>query len=272
MLTRYGSAVGARMIRRGDTTPGLKHLLAPVGYWRALEFTLAMEHGDFRAGQDILDIGSPKLLALYLADKIGATVHTTDIDDYFLADIERYRRATGVAADRLIAEVQDARRLSYDDDSFDRVVSISVLEHIGEEGDAAAAAEIARVLRPGGIAVITVPFSPEGRDVYLPVDEFYWADHAEDGQPGMAFFEHHYTEAELHERLIEPSGLTVATLGYLGERSDGGDKAPIYQRLPRAAAPLQPLLAKVLLRGPVSDWRELPAAHAALLVLTKPGA
>jgi SAM-dependent methyltransferase len=56
------------------------------------------------------------------------------------------------------ARWMDARRLSFDDASFDLVYSSAVFEHI--DGVEAAAAEIARVLRPGGTAWIGVHLYP----------------------------------------------------------------------------------------------------------------
>jgi SAM-dependent methyltransferase len=52
----------------------------------------------------------------------------------------------------------DLTRLPIADASFDVVTSLDTLEHI--EDDAAALAEIARVLRPGGYALLTVPAHP----------------------------------------------------------------------------------------------------------------
>jgi SAM-dependent methyltransferase len=49
----------------------------------------------------------------------------------------------------------DASRLPFDDASFDRVLMSEVLEHV--EDDAAALAEIRRVLRPGGVLALSVP-------------------------------------------------------------------------------------------------------------------
>jgi hypothetical protein len=59
------------------------------------------------------------------------------------------------------ADVQaDLTALPFADASFDRVIANHVLEHI--PGDSGAIAELARVLRPGGRAIIMVPFDPKG--------------------------------------------------------------------------------------------------------------
>jgi SAM-dependent methyltransferase len=49
----------------------------------------------------------------------------------------------------------DAARLPFASGSFDAVLALDVLEHLSD--DASAAAELHRVLVPGGVAVITVP-------------------------------------------------------------------------------------------------------------------
>jgi ubiquinone/menaquinone biosynthesis C-methylase UbiE len=64
--------------------------------------------------------------------------------------------------------MMDARSTGFRDRTFDQVVSISTLEHIGlacgisdKNGDAKALQEIFRVLKKGGSAIITVPYGRE---------------------------------------------------------------------------------------------------------------
>jgi len=66
--------------------------------------------------------------------------------------------------DRLVQSSVEA--LDFDDASFDVVISCDVLEHV--EDDAGAMRELARVLRPGGICVLT-----------LPAYKWLWSEHDE---------------------------------------------------------------------------------------------
>jgi len=53
--------------------------------------------------------------------------------------------------------VMDVRRLDFDDESFSALVSFEVLEHLDDQGQEQFISEVARVLRPGGIALISCP-------------------------------------------------------------------------------------------------------------------
>jgi SAM-dependent methyltransferase len=108
----------------------------------------------------VLDVGSPKMFGLYLASKTPVDLTLTDISDL---NVDEYRvmwkalqpRARG----QLLFSLEDARELHFPSSHFDVVYSMSVLEHIeGEQGDAAAIGELLRVLKPGGLLVLSVPF------------------------------------------------------------------------------------------------------------------
>jgi len=108
----------------------------------------------------ILDVGSPKLMGLYLAQTMPATVLLTDItslniDEYRVMWAALERRAAG----RALFALQDARSLPFRSSEFDVVYAMSVIEHIeSEDGDRQAVRELMRVLKPGGLLLVSVPF------------------------------------------------------------------------------------------------------------------
>lgn len=77
----------------------------------------------------------------------------------------------------------DIRDLPFADDSFDFLLSVHVLEHL--EDDRPALAEVARILRPGGRAVVMVPY-----DADLPATEE--GGHVASPKERMARFGHPY--------------------------------------------------------------------------------
>ncbi len=83
-----------------------------------------------------------------------------------MAELQSMRPAVGVdlsgtalefAAERGITGLvkADAQALPFADSSFSALVTLDTLEHV--PNDVEAAAEIARILRPGGVAIVNVP-------------------------------------------------------------------------------------------------------------------
>jgi SAM-dependent methyltransferase len=108
--------------------------------------------------------------------------------------------------------VGDLREAPFRDGFFDLVLCISTIEHVGrsaavygvgdsardDDGDLTAAAEIGRMVAPGGRALVSVPFGAEQR--------FDWMIQ--------------YDAARL-ERLVGASGIALAEARYFGYAPDG---------------------------------------------------
>lgn len=266
----YGRAVGARASLRGRMSKqAAKLLLKPVAYWRAVEYAMALRQLQPCAGERILDVSSPKLLALYLANRIGCSVVATDLDGSFIPEWAPFQQLLGIPEDRLEMRVEDARSLSFEAASFDAVYSISVLEHIPDGGDSEAVAELARVLRPGGRLFLTVPFAPAARDIYVDPSNFYWSHLTVKNEDGLAFFQRRYDEQSLHNRLVAPSRLRPVAITYHGDRILVRSEKEVVNYLPNVTGLVQPLLASLLVEGPRSDWQQLRKPLCATLLLEK---
>lgn len=116
--------------------------------------------------------------------------NTTDLAD--VATMFAAMRAEGEAPADTEAETVkgDALDMPFDDASFDRVIAAEIFEHLPH--DTAAMAELYRVLRPGGIAAVTVPsFLPE-RLCWALSEDYHTA---EGGHVRI------YTRAELQAKL-----------------------------------------------------------------------
>lgn len=213
----FSIATGFQTILRGQYKIGLKRFLYPIPYWRLPVFNIicdAMESNKFKT---VLDIGSPKLLSLFLAIEKHLDVYATDLQDnaifstwetyynYFLLK----KRSVG----KYIPSYEDARNLTYPNESFDIVYSISVLEHIPDTGDTLASIEISRVLKEGGIAIIEVPFALNEYNTFVRKD-IYNRKYNKD----PLFYERCYDENSLFRRIIEPSGLELKKIMIIAEK------------------------------------------------------
>jgi SAM-dependent methyltransferase len=148
-------------------------------------------------GDTVLDVGCGFGRHAYGAARVGARVVAADFAE---AELKEVRNTFGAmaAADEvseasLTGTVQaDGTRLPFADDAFDRVIAAEVLEHIPD--DAAALAELARVLRPGGTIAVTVPaWWPE--QVCWRLSDEYHAPFVEGGHVRI------YRRSELRSKL-----------------------------------------------------------------------
>jgi SAM-dependent methyltransferase len=270
MLFTYGMKLGMQSLLRGEgTREALKNIIVPVNYWRTVEYRFVLESLQPHKHDRILDIGSPKLLSVYLADKLQSEVFTTDIEPYFLADYEIFRKVRNIPQDRYHAAAMDGRHLQYGDNYFTKVYSISVLEHIPDHGDTECVREIARVLKPDGLCSITVPFSPTSRVEDKASDSFYWSGSSTNQADGRTFFQRRYSEEDLRSRLIQPSGLRLKELLFVGERIALPNLSEVGRLLHPILGPIHPAFSLLLHSQRTSDWKNLKHPLAALILLVK---
>lgn len=123
------------------------------------------ETGRLSEQTEALAVGAgDERIVFWLANRIGRVVATDIYGEGDFAEREgRHSMLIDPAShapfpyreDRLEVRWMDGRALEFSDESFDVVFSLSSIEHFGSPADIArAAAEVGRVLRPGGHAFI----------------------------------------------------------------------------------------------------------------------
>lgn len=121
----------------------------------------------------VLDAGAGRGTLAALLARAGYRVTALDESAAFVA-YARHRWARGPRRSVLVRG--DVLRLPFRPAAFQAGVCGEVLEHVAD--DSAAVAELARVLRPGGVLVVTVP---AGAGAYDWLDR--WAGHARRYEP-----------------------------------------------------------------------------------------
>lgn len=123
---------------------------------------LTVDFGKFPVGPGdrVLDLGCGAGRHAFEAYRRGAHVVAADLDLGELTPVMAMFGAMAAEGEAgapaaAAAVTADATNLPFPADAFDAVIAAEILEHVPR--DWRAIAEIARVLRPGGIAAITVP-------------------------------------------------------------------------------------------------------------------
>ncbi len=121
----------------------------------------------------ILDVGSAGSFFPLIVSSLGYDVTGCDIRPYKILNKVKFNNFTFLQKNICEHSLQE--------EGFDVVTCISVLEHIGlkgrygsgddSEGDIKMVEEIKRVLKPGGRAIITVPFGKA--EVFAPYQRIY---------------------------------------------------------------------------------------------------
>lgn len=146
-------------------------------------------------GPEVLNAGAGAgSLTLKMVDA-GLRVTSTDASPELCDWVRRALRARGAEEGNPVM-VGDLQKLDLPDASFDAAVCAEVLEHLDD--DAAALGELARVLRPGGLLVVSVPANPYRYD---------WTDR-------WAGHRRRYTVAALRTRMLDAGFVDPVVQGW----------------------------------------------------------
>jgi SAM-dependent methyltransferase len=164
-------------------------------------FTLKHAFAFVNPGEIYVDIGSGSSpLPTLIHGQRQAKTFATEMDPGYLKRQRTYMDILGLQGDDFRTQREDATRLTFADSSVDMITAVSTIEHIPGNGDSLAMREFCRVLRPGGLLIVTVPTSPSYTE---QASTFYYSG-----------FERRYDRAALRSRLFS-DGLHLKEQLYL---------------------------------------------------------
>ncbi|MEI7554275.1 class I SAM-dependent methyltransferase [Candidatus Chlorohelix sp.] len=137
--------------------------------FRKLEYSFALDAllDNLKSGDSFLDAGSGVTPLSHILANKGVVAEACDGNKGLIQKLKELHPEK-IYGSQVNYSYQDLTLLSYPDSSFNAISCISVLEHIPAPSDQVAIKELIRVLKPGGILVLTVDYTPtqENSDSY----------------------------------------------------------------------------------------------------------
>ena len=129
--------------------------------FRKLEYSLALDvlEKHLKPGDQYLDAGSGATPLGYILAERGIKATAVDGNPRLINDLIAFR-PQDVYGSNVNLEYQDLTHITYADNTFDAVSCISVVEHIPAPFDQVAINEMLRVLKPGGVFILTLDYRP----------------------------------------------------------------------------------------------------------------
>jgi SAM-dependent methyltransferase len=195
-FAEFGYKTGLRLLSKGKFS--LKLLLNPVSIVRYFEFEFVKSNLDIIGKLNILDVSSPYLFGFYLCKNEGVKYEYINPDRKDLNNVHSLINKLDLSGS-YEAVCADARTLDYADNTFDVVLSISVIEHVNGGDDSRVMKELWRVVKPGGLLIFTFPVKPVYEEEFRD-DDIYNLDGVKK-QEGY-FFQRLYDEENINKRLL----------------------------------------------------------------------
>jgi ubiquinone/menaquinone biosynthesis C-methylase UbiE len=215
---KFGKSIGLQLLQKFILSPKL--LLNPVSIVRFFEYDYALRsYSAHNSTKDkILDISSPYLFGFYLASFFDGEYNYINPDSNDLNLVQKYSSKINFKM-QYSANSADATKLTFSNNSFSHIISISVIEHINGNGDSEAIREMWRVLKPNGLLILTFPVAKVFKEEFSDKDT-YGLNVQQIKE--RFFFQRIYDERTIEERLLNKiSDFTILSKEIFGESELG---------------------------------------------------
>ena len=232
---------------------------------RYFEFGFAWKHIGARATLGAyLDVSSPRILPLVLLQRRAAEKAVLlNPDQRDMSETRRVLRACDLEQ-RCATACETVECARFPGEVFDVITSVSVVEHIREDSKAVAA--MWRLLKPGGLLVLSMPCLAVAAEEFRDVDAYGLLEGGEE----WYFFQTLYDRALLAERILSVLGEPRDAVVY-GERKAGTYREGLQRKLSDPAYPYwkEPYLVARQWRQ-YSSIDDLPGEGVVMLAFEKP--
>ena len=214
----FGKSIGKCLLWKGLLSPKL--LINPVSIVRYFEFEFVLKN--FQTNQSNMNkfiyISSHYLLGYYIASNHNGEYKYINPDKNDLTLVNKYSSKLNFRMN-YSTQNADATRLSFPDNSFSHIISISVIEHINGNGDSEAIREMWRVLEPKGLLILTFPVAKTFKEEFSDKNTYGLnVEHISE----KFFFQRLYDEDSIHERLLNKiTDFTILSIQIFGESEQG---------------------------------------------------
>lgn len=142
--------------------------------FRKMEYSFALDVllECLKPGDRYLDAGCGVTPLCHVIAARGIQTDACDVDSRLIDHLRRLDTGR-IYGGRVAFSCQDLTRTTFADATFDAISCISVLEHIPAGSDQRAVMELLRILKPGGILVLTIDYAPpEAGQQHSPLSRY----------------------------------------------------------------------------------------------------
>ncbi len=189
---------------RKDVTDMLK--ISPLDTCRYFEFDYFYKRAkEMDKRLKVMDISSPRMLPIIFLTEFFDHMVCINPDIKDLLQTAKFLSLLEILPRCEIYDY-DIEHLPFPEESFDLITSMSVVEHIPEDGDHHSIQKIWRLLKKNGRLLLSVPCAKEGYEEYINFNEYGLL---QPDKEGFVFGQRFYDDYWLKEKIFSVTGQPV---------------------------------------------------------------